>query len=66
MKFIKLNPKAFAPFITISIKRTTAAGIFQQNMKVAKGFQILKPGKDRFKKESYRPISNLHCLEKIF
>ena len=34
-------------------------------MKVAKILPILKPGKDRFKKESYRPISNLHCLEKI-
>ena len=35
-------------------------------MKVAKILPILKPGKDRFKKQSYRPISNLHCLEKIY
>ena len=52
MRFIKLNPKAFAPFITIAINRSIAAGIFPDNMKVAKILPILKPGKDRFKKES--------------
>ena len=66
MRFIKLNPKAFAPFITIAINRSIAAGVFPDNMKVAKILPILKPGKNRFKKESYRPISNLHCLEKIY
>ena len=29
-------------------------------MKVAKVLPILKPDKDKFKKESYRPISNFH------
>ena len=66
MRFIKLNPKALAPFITIAIYRSIAAGIFPENMKVAKVLPILNPGKDRLKKESYRPISNLHCLEKIY
>ena len=41
-------------------------GVFPDNMKVANILPILKPGKESFKKESYRPISNLHCLEKIF
>ena len=44
MRFIKLNPKAFAPFITIAINRSIAAGIFPENMKVAKILPILKPG----------------------
>ena len=63
MRFIKLNPKALAPFITIAINRSITAGVFPETMKVAKIVPILKPGKDRFKKESYRPISNLHYLE---
>ena len=66
MRFIKQNPKALGPFITIAINRSIAAGIFPKNMKVAKVLPILKPGKEIFKKESYRPISNLHCLEKIY
>ena len=65
MWFIKMNPKALAPYTTIAINRSIAAGVFPENMNVAKILPILKPGKDRFKKESYRPISNLHCLEKI-
>ena len=56
MRFIKISPKTLAPFITIAINRSIAAGIFPENMKVAKVLPILKPGKDRFKKESYRPI----------
>ena len=48
MKFIKLNPKVFAPFTTIAIIRSIAAGIFPHNMKVATVLPILKPGKDRF------------------
>ena len=35
MRFIKLNPKAFAPFITIAINRSIAAGSFPENMKKA-------------------------------
>ena len=66
MKFIKLYPKAFALYITVAINRASDAGTFPQNMKVSKVLPILKPGKERFKKESYRPISNLHFPEKIF
>ena len=65
MKFIKLNPKAFSPYITLAINRSIAAGVFPDNIRVAKILPILKSGKDWFKKESYRPISNLHCLEKM-
>ena len=65
MRFIKLNPKALAPYITIAINRSVTRGVFPENMMVAKILPIRKPGKDRFKKVSYRPISNLHCLEKI-
>ena len=54
------------PYITVAINRAIAARIFPENMNIAKVLQILKPGKDRFKKESYRPISNLHCLENIY
>ena len=65
MRFFKLNPKALPPYITIAINRSITTGIFPENMKLAKVLPILKPGKDRFKKESYRPISNLHCLENL-
>ena len=50
MRFIKLNPKAPATYITIAINRSIAGGIFPENMKVAKILPILQPGKDRFKK----------------
>ena len=36
MRFIKLNPKALAPFIIIAINRSITAGVFLENMKVAK------------------------------
>ena len=45
MKIIKLNPKAFALFITIAINSAIAAGIFPENIKVAKFLPLLKPGK---------------------
>ena len=35
-------------------------------LKVSRILSVLKNGKDKFSKESYRPISNLHCIEKIF
>ena len=66
MRFIKLNPKAAAPYITIAIKGSITAGVFPENMKVAKILPIRKTGKDIFKKESHRPISKLHCLGKIY
>ena len=50
MRFIKLNPKALAPYITVAINRQIAEGIFPENMKAAKVLPILKPGKDSFKK----------------
>ena len=31
MRFIKLNPKALAQFITIAINRSIAAGTFPEN-----------------------------------
>ena len=46
MRFIKLNPKVFAQFITVVINRAITARIFPENMKLAKIFPILIPGKD--------------------
>ena len=44
-RFIKLNPKALAPLITMAINRSITAGVFPENMKVAKILPFLKPGK---------------------
>ena len=65
MKFIKLNHKAFSPFIILAINHSIAGDIFLDNMKVAKILPILKLVKYRFKKEFFESISNLCCLEKI-
>ena len=42
------------------------AGKFPEVLKLSRILPFLKNGKDSFQKESYRPISNLHCIEKIF
>ena len=62
MRFIKLNPKALAPYITMAINRSITAGIFPENMKVAKILPILKPGKDRIKKETYIDQSRIYTV----
>ena len=41
-------------------------GKFPDILKVSRILPILKQGKDKFAKESYTPISNLHCIENIF
>ena len=66
MKFIKITPKAWAPHIAFAINRSLMAGKFPEILKTSRILPILKQGKDKFSKESYRPISNLHCIEKIF
>ena len=66
MRFFKISPKAFAPAIAFAINRSLMEGIFPKFLKISKILPILKAGKDRSSKSSYRPISNLHCIEKIF
>ena len=66
MKFLKISPAAFAPHITFPINRSLMAGVFPSILKISRILPILKPGKNRLEKTSYRPISNLHCVEKIF
>ena len=66
MKFLKISPTAFASHITFAINRSLMAGIFPSILKISRILPILKQGKNRLDKTSYRPISNLHCVEKIF
>ena len=66
MKFLKITPKAWAPYIAFAINKSLMAGKFPEILKTSQILPILKQGKDKFSKESYRPISNLHCIEKIF
>ena len=66
MKFIKICSRAWAPHITCTINRSLMAGKFPEIMKVSRILPILKHGKDKFSKEFYRPISDLHCIKKIF
>ena len=39
---------------------------FLEVLKVSRVLPILKNGKDKLSKESYRPLANLHCIAKIF
>ena len=66
MKFLKITPRAWASPIAFAINKSLIAGKFPEVLKTSRILPILKSGKDKFSKESYRPISNLHCIEKIF
>ena len=66
MKFLKTTARAWAAPIAFVINKSLVAGYFPEILKMSRILPILKSGKDKFSKESYRPISNLHCIEKIF
>ena len=66
MRFLKITPKAWAAPFAFAINKSILAGNFPEVLKVSRILPILKNGKDKFSKESYRLISNLHCTEKIF
>ena len=66
IRFLKIAPHAWAAPIAFAINKSIMAGRFPDVLKVSRILPILKNGKDKFSKESYRPISNLHCMEKIF
>ena len=66
MKFMNNCPKAWALHITFAINWSLMEGKFPDILKVSRIFPILKHRKDKYSKQSYRPISNLRCIEKIF
>ena len=66
MKILKLNPEVIAIFITHAINSSIRTGIFPDCLKLAKIIPLLKSDKMKTKVSSYRPICNLHTVEKIF
>ena len=65
-RIIKMIPNTMAVFITHSINVSIREGIFPEILKISRILPISKPGKDILKMESYRPISNLEAIEKIY
>lgn len=61
----KLGPKAYSLFASI-FNRCLELGYFPVQWKVAKVIPILKPGKDPTNPKSFRPISLLSSISKLF
>ena len=66
MRILKLNPDIVSIFVTHAINTSIRAGIFPKCMKLARIVPLLKSDKIKTQVLSYRPICNLHTVEKIF
>ena len=66
MSLLKINPEIVAIFITHAINTSIRTGIFPECMKVARIVPLLKSNKIKTEVSSYRPICNLHTVEKIY
>ena len=53
-------------FSCLFITRLSRQDTFPEVLKIARVLLILKQSKFKMKKDSYRPISNLHSAEKVF
>lgn len=63
---LKKMPDVFFKFIATIFNWCLCNGYFPKQFKKAKVIPILKPGKDKKLPNSYRPISMLNVLDKIF
>ena len=63
--FLKLIPRESAYLITHLFNSIIATGIFPDCLKTAKVYPLRKKGKDQTLMSSYRPISNLSCIDKM-
>ena len=66
MSIIKIIPDVLAIYIMHGINSSIRQEIFPDILKITRILPILKPEKNKFDLNSYRPISNLHSMEKIY
>ena len=66
MRILKINAEVIAIFVTHAINTSIRTGIFPDCMKLARIVPLLKSDKIKTQVSSYRPICNLHTLEKIY
>ena len=57
--------KSIVPHLTHMVNTIIFSGVVPKVFKISRILPISKPGKDSNSIESYRPINNLPCLEKI-
>ena len=65
-RIIKSNSDVLTPFISLIINSIIQKSKFPNIFKITKLLPFLKPNKTPHLIESYRPINNLPCVEKIF
>ena len=65
MKFLKKCKIKLAPHITHMINTILITKKFPRIFKISRIFPLSKPTLDRNFMESYRPVNNLCCLEKL-
>ena len=65
-KIIKKIPEMTAVFVTHIINTSIREGTYPEILKVTRILPISKQGKSKYKKESYRPIANVHIFDKLY
>ena len=65
-RVLKLSAPILSVVITHAINSSIRKSKFQEVLKISRVLRILKPTKNPLQKTSYRPISNLHTMEKVF
>ena len=66
MNVVKRLNKKIAPHLTHLYNAMTITSIYPSALKVNKMLPTLKPGKDKFLIDSYRPINILHPFDKLY
>ena len=66
MNIIKKLNKKIAPHLTHLYNTITRTAIYPEIIKLNKILPTLKPDKDKFLMESYRPINILHPVDKLY
>lgn len=64
-KIIKANHDMFSEILTNEMNKSIILGKFPESMKLADVIPVFKKG-NRFQKETYRPVSILPNLSKVF
>ena len=65
-RFLKEAPELFAVYITHLINSSIRASNFPEIFKISRIIPISKPGKPTNSIDSFRPISNLNSIEKVY
>ena len=65
-RILKIIPDIISPYITFCINNSIRSAVFPEILKVSRILPISKKHKPKDCLMSYRPIHNLHTIEKIF